>query len=316
MKNKSILALLGVFIVLLVVYLLVNSARNVTTKPRPFFTVDTTDVDEIQIKSPEGEVVLKRSGSSWRLSSPLDYPAEGNYISSLLTKVKDMTIENLVTTNTDEDTLYGFDSTAIEVSLYGKGKPLAQFIIGKTAENFRHTYCRRSGEDAIYRVKGSFTSYFKRKTKDWRDKKILDLDRDSITRIDYQYPKESFSLVKADTVWTIESGKTTEPAEDRFVRQAVSLVSRFRTFDFVDGDSVKVYDFSKPDLTITIQTDDGSTYEMSLIPKDKEENRYVIKKEGVDNTLFVIYKGTANALMKHKKDFKPVEKEEEKKQKS
>jgi hypothetical protein len=312
MKNKSILALLGVLVVLIVAYLLINSARNVTTRPRPFCEVDTSKVDEIQIISPEGEVVLKRSGSSWRLSSPLDYPAEGNYVTNVLSKIKDMTIENLVTTDTSEDTLYGFDSTAIEVSLFGGGNKLAHIIVGKAADNYRHTYCRRQGEDAIYRIKGAYISQFKRKTKDWRDKSILELDRDSINRIDYQYPKESFSLVKADTVWTIESDRTTEPAEDRFVNQTISLVSRFRTFDFVDGDSVNVYDFSRPELTVTIYTDDGSTYKMSLIPKDNEENRYVIKKDGVDNTLFVVYKGTANALMKRKDDFKPVEKEKRK----
>jgi len=307
--NKSLLTLLAVLVVLLVIWMFIDSTRNVTVEPQAFFDVDTSAVDGFIIKNNNGTIELKKSGGTWRLAQPIDYPAENRFVEDLLKKMDEMTIENLVTHDTDKDSTYGLDTSAVEVTVMSGSKPIADFMVGKTATNGRHTYCRMVGDDAIYRIKGTFTSQLRRQQKDWRDKIILEIDRDAITRLDYVYPKESFSLVKVDTTWQLEIGNSSQATNERNVNQALSLLSKFRTFDFLDGDSARAVDFSKPDLIVTITTDVGDVYKLTLVPQDKDANRYLVKKDGVDNTVFIIYKGTANAMMKMADDFKEVEKE-------
>ncbi len=310
--KRSLLIPLIILVALLVLYVIINSARDVTSKPEQFVAVDTTHIDGFTITNSKAVIDLRRSGAGWRIAEPIDYPAESRYVSDLLKKIGEMQVENLVTRDADKDSTYGLDTAGVDVAVYSKGEEIAHFTVGKAAENFRHTYCRKVGDDRIYRVKGTFTSQLGRQQKDWRDKKILELDRDMINRIDFEYPRETFSLVKADTVWTLEIGSESRPVEERVISQTVSIVSRFRTFDFVDGDSARALDFSNPDLTFTVGTDVEDTYKFSLIPEDEEENRYLVKKEGLENTLFVIYKGTANSIMKHPDDYKPVEKDSDK----
>ncbi|HEX7344932.1 MAG TPA: DUF4340 domain-containing protein, partial [bacterium] len=143
-----------------------------------------------------------------------------------------------------------------------------------------------------------------RKMKDWRDKVIMEVDKETISRMDFQYPQEAFSLVKADSLWRLQSGGTDLPTDKGSVDRMLSSVSRFRTFEFVDGDTVKLVDFSRPEIAVTVTLEGGTTTKLALLPQDKEGNRYLVKKDGVDNTLFVIYKGSANALMKKADDFK------------
>ncbi|MFH1734475.1 MAG: DUF4340 domain-containing protein [bacterium] len=308
--NKSFLTLSGVLVVLLVIWMFVDSARDVTVKPEAFFDVDTSAIDGLIIQNNTSTIELKRSGSAWRLAQPIDYPAESRFVTDLLKKMDEMTIEHLVTHAADKDTTYGFDTSAVQVTVLSGSEAVADFMVGKTANNNRHTYCRMVEDDAIYRVKGAFSSQLRRSQKDWRDKIILEIDREAIVRLDYVYPEESFSLVKADTAWFMERGRTSEPTNERNVNQAGSLLSKFRSFDFLDGDSARAVNFSDPELVITITTNTEDTYKMTLVPQDEEGNRYLVKKDGIENTVFVIYKGTANSMMKKSVDFKAVETEE------
>ncbi len=306
--NRSLAIPLIILVVLLVAYFIIDSSRDVTSTAEMFFDVDTAKVDGIIIHNKDNVINLKKSGAVWRVAEPIDYPADVRYINDLMRKLGSMTVANLVTTDTDKDSLYGLDTAAVEVMLSAAGEEAAHFHIGKTADNHRHTYCRMIGEDEIYRVKGTFSGQFKRKQKDWRDKKIIEIDQELISRVDFEYPNENFSLVKGDTLWSLDSGNVSKPVEQRFLNQTLSVLSRLRTFDFLDGDSARAVDFSKPDLKFSIITYAGDAYNFAIVPQESDENRYYLKKEGLDETIFIIYKGTANSIMKHPADFEPVEK--------
>ncbi len=308
--NRSLIVSLVVLVALLGVYMIINSARDVTSQAEAFFDADTSKIDAIRIVNKIDDIQLRKSGSLWRLAEPIDYPADMRFTDDMLKKVGSMVIENLVTTDTEKDSIYGLDTAAVEITLSAGGKDVAHFMVGKSADNMRHTYCRKVGSNEIYRVKGTFTGQLKRKQKDWRDKDIIQIDQDVINRVDFKYPDETFALVKGDTAWTVEIGSENRPVEERFLNQTLSVVSRLRTFDYVDGDSARAIDFSYPVLDLKVTTDVGDTYEFVLIPYDAETSKYYLKKQGMDNTIFVIYAGAANAFMKRPDDYKPVVKDE------
>jgi len=310
--NRTLVFLLLALVVLVVVYLVINSARDVTYKAEVLFDVDTTKVDGIFIANKEDSIRLRRAGAGWRLAEPVDYPAENRLVGDLLKKVCFMEIETLIARDTSKDSLYGLDTTAANVALLHGADTLANLFLGKTSDNYRHTYCRRVGEDEVYLVRGTFTGQLQRKAKDWRDKVIMEIDKELINRVDYQYPHEKFSLVKEDTLWTLQSNGKSSPVDERTLNHTLSAISRFRTFDFVDGDSARAVDFTVPELGLTITTEVGDTYKLALVPQDKEGNRYLVRKDGVENTLFVIYKGAANSLLKKQEDFKEKEEGEKK----
>lgn len=305
--NRTLMILLVALAVLVVLYLVINSARDVTYKPGALYDIDTTKVDGIIITNQNDVIKLRRVSGGWRLAEPIDYPAESRFVSDLMGKMGSLEIEALTTEDPSKDTLYGVDTSGAVVTLLAGSDTLANFIVGKAAENYRHTYCRRVGEDKIYLVRGTFTGQLNRKAKDWRDKVILEIDKDKITRLDFEYPREKFSLVKADTIWILESQGQSNPVDERTLNQTLGALSRFRTFDYVDGDAARAVDFSVPDLALTVTMEGGETYKIALLPQDREKDRYLVRKDGVENTLFVIYKGSANSLMKKFQDYKKKE---------
>jgi hypothetical protein len=307
--NRSIIVLLGVLAVLVLAYIIINTARDVTEKPELFFTLDTTRVDGLTIINNHDTINLKKRADGWYLGEPLDYPADARFTSNVMEKLGTMQIETLITEDTTKAAQYEVDTAGVEVEVFQGEESVAHFIIGKTSPSNRHTYCSFVDDDKIYLLQGTFTSQLNRKKKDWRDKVILEIDKVLINRLDFTYPQESFSVIRSDTGWTVEGQGASFVADENLVNRSLQTVSRFRTFDFVDGDTVQVVDYTVPSLILTVNTDIGDTYQFSFVPQDDEAKRYLVKKDGVERTLFVIHQGSANAIMKHPDDFQIKEEE-------
>ncbi len=301
--------LLGVLVALVLAYLIINTARDVTENPELFFTLDTTRVDGLVITNKHDTINLVKRTDGWYLGEPLDYPADARFASSVMEKLGTMQIETLITEDASKTSQYEVDTAGVQVEVYQGEKSVAHFIVGKTSPSNRHTYCSFVGDDKIYLLQGTFTSQLNRKKKDWRDKVILEIDKAIINRLDFVYPQESFSIVRSDTGWTVEAPGALFVSNERLINQSLQTISRLRTFDFVDGDTVGVVDYSVPSLILTVNTDVGDSYRLSFVPQDDEMKRYLVKKDGVERTLFVIHQGSANAIMKHPDDFQIKEEE-------
>ena len=304
MKRSQVLSLIALAI-LIVIYLAVRSARNVTvSQPKPMVKVDTTQVNGLTIRNKTDLISLRKEGGAWRLADPINYPADARFVHDLLGKLANLEIETLISEDPAKDSLFQVDASGTEITIAAGGDTLAKVILGKMSDNGRLTYARRPHENKIYLVRATFGGQINRKTKDWRDKVIMEVDKATISRLDFQYPQETFSLSKEDSLWFLQAGGASLPTDKGSVDRALTSVSRFRTFDFVDGDTVKLVDFSRAEFAMTVTLEGGATTKLALLPQDTEGNRYLVKKEGVDHTLFVIYRGSANALMKKPDDFK------------
>ncbi|TKJ42511.1 hypothetical protein CEE37_02155 [candidate division LCP-89 bacterium B3_LCP] len=305
--NKSLLTLLGVLVALLVIYLIIDSARDVTEQTESFFALDTNKVDGFTIINKHDTINLKRRASGWNLGEPLDYPADSRFTGNVIEKLATMDIETLITEDSSKASQFEVDTAGVEVMVFEGADTVAHFMVGKTSPDRRHTYCSFVGDDKIYLLKGTFTSQLNRKKKDWRDKSILEIDPESVNKLDFTYPDEVFSLEKTDTTWIVDKRGLLLDTDEQMVNRVVRSISRFRTFDFVDGDTVQVVDFSVPTLSLVVHTDVGDTYKFDFVPESAESKRYLIHKEGVEKALFVIHQGAANSIFKHVEDFKKKE---------
>jgi hypothetical protein len=303
--NRSLLTLLAAFVVLVAIYLMVKSSRDVTYHPQKFAPIDTTRVDAIRIQTPTDKVLMKKKNGDWQIEEPINFPADSRLVRDLLAKMSALEMETDEPLSQDpaRDTLYQVGETGTHVAMAAGTDTVANFIVGKMAPDSRHTFVRRAGNNNIYSVSGLYVSQLNRKVRDWRDKTVLDIPGDSIHRMDLQWPDLTFSLVKVDTLWRMEGASVT-PFDQSSVAYLASAFYRFRTLEFLDGDSARMVDFSRPDFTITVTTASGKR-SFSLVQVPGDETRFYLKRDDLNTTLFIIYKGTAGVFMKKPEDFKP-----------
>ena len=314
--------LLAVLVLQLIIWGLVSTDRNVVREQKDFLANDTGAVNYIHIKNKDGEVTLKKVGGAWRMTEPYNYQANPSYMNTLLKKLEELKYESLITSKKDKYTDYeveGDEAAYVEVGVEG-GK-IDKFYCGKPSKSYSHTYLRRADSDEVWMVVGTPRSSFTRKPNEWRDKKILDLDKSMIERILIKFPDEVVelrrqiaspltdeTLIAADTSWQVipQRGKPFAPS-DKVMNRVRNTASKMNSMDFKVAGTDTIPDFSKPDLTVEIFLEGDQREVLDFVPDTSAENRYVLRKNGDMNTVFVVYQSTFKNLAKRPVDF--IEKE-------
>ncbi len=317
--------LLVILVIQIGVFLAVSMDHPYVSKKEPFLSVDTSMVDYIKIKNEDGELVMRRIGKNWKVKEPFDYQANMSYVQTLLEKMAGLKIETLVSKSEDKYPLYELDDLAAKYIEIGKeGSIVDKMYCGKLSDSYTQTYMRKTDSKAIYLVDGTPRSNLSRKPDQWRDKKILELDKTLIERVLLEFPTETIelmrnisapqmdtTLVAADTSWLAIPGKG-EPfePEEKVMNRILNTLRRMNATDFIDAAIDTVPDFSTIDFAVSVFLEGNQQERIEFIPKVDEENRWVARKNGDNTTVFVVYKNTVNNLKKDEDALKGIKEED------
>lgn len=324
--SRTVSILLVILVIQIGLYLAVSTDRHYVAKKEAFLSIDTSMVDFIKIRNDDGELVMKRVGNTWKVKEPFDYRANQSYVQTLLEKMAGLKVETLVSKGEDKYTQYELDDLAARYIEIGKdGGDVEQFYCGKVSDSYTHTYMRKADSKGIYLIDGTPRSTLSRQPDQWRDKKILELDKTLIERILLEFPTETIELtrsitvpqvdtivVAADTSWmaTPESGVPFEP-EEKVMNRILNTLRRMNATDFIDAATDTVPDFSSPDFAVSVFLEGNQKERIEFIPKVDTENRWIARKNGVDATVFIVYKNSVNNLKKDTNALKGIEETEE-----
>jgi hypothetical protein len=139
------------------------------------------------------------------------------------------------------------DSLATKVILENNGKVLAGLYIGKFSyimpknrmpqqnpymrqpQGKMNTYVRTLDDDNVYAVEGFLGMSFNRSADDFRDKNIVSVNKNDLTKLTFSYPADSsFVLSKKDSKWFVND----QPADSASVAQYLNKITHLhgRTF--------------------------------------------------------------------------------------
>jgi hypothetical protein len=253
----------------------------------PLVTFDSATIDKIRIVSPTQSITLERRGVDWNLTSPVSYKADKNTVGEALRQAKELTVKSVVSNRPEKQGVFQVDSTGTRVELFAAGTEAAAFIFGKMGGTYRETFARRASSDEVVVVEGTPGFTFGKTVRDWRDRSIVSMDAGSISEIRFQYGDTVFSVVRADSIWTIGAQEAKYDAVQSLISALVSL----RADDFAD-DVAKT-----PKISTLINV--GET--QLRFAYDKEQKKYLVQSS-VSPQWFVLESWTAGNVLKRKKD--------------
>ncbi len=323
--NKTFNLLGAALIVQIIVYFAVSTEPHHVTVKENFLAVDTSNIDFVKIKNEKGEMVMKKVGSTWRVTEPFDYLANPSYATTLLEKVSGLKLETYISNNSDKHSLYELDElTAKYVEIGSEGGTVDKFYCGKASDSYTHTYVRKADSDEVWLVSGSPRSSFSRDPKQWREKKILALDKTMIERVLLKFPNRTIELDRiiapvegaqkgeVDTTWMAHPprGKDFEP-EEKAMNRILNTLKRLNAIDFIDSGSDDMPSFDRPEFTIEVFLEGDQHEVVEFIPQEGEDSRWVARKNGDDSTVFVVYQSSVKNLKKDEADLKGEDKDKE-----
>jgi hypothetical protein len=252
---------------------------------------DSAAVDRLEIDSPSGRVALVREGGTWMLAEPLRAKADEAAVTAAVGTGARIDLKTLVSSNPEKRALFQVDSSGTLVRVFERGTEKAAFRVGKTGSTYTETYVRREDADDVY-LAGSLLGYtFNRQPREWRNRALVNLARESVASVGFRYSDTTFSLALRDSLWQVDGRPALSSAVEGFLTSLASL----QADDFIDSAVVPL-----PPLVAMLDVD-GSQIRFH---RDPGGEAYVVQTSAAPQ-LYTLQPWRASGVLKRKKDFMP-----------
>ena len=313
MKTKQLLILGAIFVVLAIVVLFFENPfgqseyeKKVETAMPLFPNFNEEQVMEIEITATGETTTLSKQNDNWVVASMDNYPADGEGVAELLSKVTEFKNTQRVSNNPEKQSEFEVDSTGVEAKLMdASDKVLVHLFVGKTTPGFLSSYVRPADSNDVYVAQGYLQSVFNKDTRTWKDRTIFNFNKGIATQLNIISLEETVELrLDADGAWQMlepvaAAAKTTE------VDALLTTFSELDTDDFAEAtDELAEYGLDTPHSTISAMLNDGTT--ATLHVGKEEEGKLYVKRDDKD-TVFRLFKSNVDRLMKKSDTLKAEE---------
>ncbi len=320
-KKFSIKTLSIVFSVLLALVILteiVNKAKGTNTLRDVLFSINE-EVNTLKIypRMLNGkEILLEKSGNNWLLKyEGKSYNADSTQINNLINQFAELKPLRYAGKTNEQQKKYELtDSLCSKVILLDKnGKELAALRVGRFSflQNRRMrqqnpymqqpqgtmiTYVRLENEKDIFAVEGFLSMSVNQEANNFRNRKLLSLNRKKIKEIHFEYPADSsFVLAENNGVWQINGS----PADSASVAGYLYDISN------VTGTNFSKESMVNATHRLKISTSDNKTYEIDAAFADSSkvlltstQNKGTVFEEKIDDNFKKLFKSKTDFLKK------------------
>jgi hypothetical protein len=241
-------------------------------------TIDTSRVSAIHIHpaAEDGEIKLLRAGQKWKVErDETKVNVEVSHLRSALGSISKIRPERLLSRKKEKWADYQVDSTGTNVKVYSGKEDPTEFWIGKTSSGGNSL--RIEGNDNVYEVKEALEGNFNRRFAGWRDKTLLKIEPEKITKISFEYPSDSsFIVERSNGKWNINNMQADSA-------KVATYLNRFRSrtlSEFADNFTPP----DKPEYIVTLNNDSASA--LTLRGWKTDDNQWVVTSSLQDQVYF------------------------------
>ena len=251
MKKNTTVRLLGILALLVVLYILIqflgNNKRSASFREE-LVEIDTAKVTSISIIG-EDTLSLTQEDNQWMvtLASGKKVKAEETDVNNMINNLLTIKPARVAAKNEDKWKDYAVDSAGTRVIVKEGQKETLDMVIGRFGMEGQRkffTYVRLFDEPEVYVANDFMGMSISTDPSAFRNNDLLNLNKDSLTAINFNYPDSAFSLEKSISgKWVIDGQEADSASMAKYLNQIRYLSSR----DFVDDDidtSVQLYQIS------------------------------------------------------------------------
>ena len=252
-----------------------KSDSGAPARDKAFKTVEADAIEELQIKSADGERArLRKADKGWQLVEPNAADADASELSSLTTGLTGLEVQRVVDENPADLKQYGLNPPRVEVGFRLKGdKDFRRLEIGEKTPTGGDLYARKPDDKKVFLISSFLDNTFNRTPFDLRDKGILKFERDKVDGIEVVNGPVTLQFIRKDMDW-----KIVKPIAARADHGAVeSLVTRLSSGQMkklvaAEETDLKQYGLDKPSVTATVST--GSARASLALGKTEKDAAY------------------------------------------
>ena len=161
-------------------------------------------VTAFEVVTGEGTLAVEQVDGRWRLTRPVALAADTETVTAFLDKLQSTRIKEFVAESPKSLVPYGLERP-IRVSIRtgrDKDRVTASLLIG-TVDKAKGVYAMRPGESSVLLLPAETWELVPKNVAVLRNKVVVEIDRDKVTRVDLESPKGKVGLTQEQNRWRI-----------------------------------------------------------------------------------------------------------------
>lgn len=289
-KKLNIKVLIAILVILGGIYLYTETTRDTDRSfSRVLVAVDTARVTQIHIRIPKdnADLRLTRSGDfDWQISADGNtFEADRNVVRNILGQFREIAPERIAATSEARwDEYEVTEDQAVRVSALSGNRTLADVYFGKFTftqppqtqpqmqqqqQGTMTSFVRKAGEDRVYAVEGFMRMSYQSDINAYRNKQLVNVPKDDISRVSFSYPDTRFTLERVNNRWMIND----QPADSLKTERYMSRIARLTSSNFVPATTPKISDAGH---RIKIEGNNFSPVELHAFPTSDTLINFVV----------------------------------------
>jgi hypothetical protein len=242
------------------VFVIGDGALRDSTRPvadfrdRAILAFDRSAVSGIEVVTDDATLVVDHAGDTWALTQPVALAADTEVVNDLLDKLSNAKIKEFVADTPKTRDPFGLDRPTRLTIHTGRDKDRADrsLLIGRFDADKKGVYAMRPGEPSVLLLPEDVSKAVPRNVAVLRNKVLVALDRDKVTRLDLESPKGTVSVAKDKDRWRIVAPQAV-PADQVEVGAVLMKMIALRAQGFLSDDASGVARYlPKPEVRVTV----------------------------------------------------------------
>lgn len=266
--------------------------------------LDEGSITQVDLKKKDSPPILlaKDSAGSWQITEPKKLAADQSTVSSMVSTLSSLRSERVVEDKASDLNAYGLAQPSLEVDLTEKDNKNQKLLIGDDTPTGSAAYAMLSGDPRVFTIASYNKTSFDKSVNDLRDKRLLTVAADKITRLDLVRNNQTIEFGRDKDQWQILKPKPLRA--DTF--QVGDLVQKLTEAHMdVSGsdasakDAASAFAHGTP-VAVAKVTDLGGTQELQV---RKDKDNYYAKSSAVEGA-YKVDSSLGQAMDKGLDDFR------------
>ncbi len=317
--KKEYLVLTLVIVSLSLYLLFRQSGYNLRDIPE-LEPVDKGAITKITVKGMENSYTLVNKNKVWTLEKG-NFKADEVKADKVASLIAELKLREMVSESENYDRYELGSNKALNVKAFAGDKPVREFVVGKAASTYRHTYVKLSKDHKVYLASGAFRKDFDMAAKEMRDKKVMDFKKDAVTSIAFKEKDSMLSFSKIEekspaakdgqkqaaqetkvVSWQFSIGRK---GDKKAIEEVIGELSNLKCDSYVPQKPKA--DLMNPVYTVTVMTD--KTHTINFYGQNGDNaNEFLISSSDSD-TPFLLASWKAKKIMKAFDELKGMKKD-------
>lgn len=219
---------------------------------------DSTELRSLRVSPASGqEILLIQRDGEWDIKAPRELPANRFVVDGILRELRNLQVKRFIDGAADRKTEFGLATPFLTVELESGDSTTAssRILFGRTGDAAKGTlinYFSLEGRGSIYEISFDPTTRFVKSLLDWRDKKIIKVDTESVTGVQLAVNgRQNLVLVRDGKDWRVGE----KPADTPFIEEFLSAVSTVEAIDFIDTEDIGYFASPNAQIKLSLNKD-------------------------------------------------------------